>query len=204
MEDPPDITLTTLMTQLRLLEQTIQHHLSASPRAVSGATVGQDAPAASLPSPAGNGIPPPAGVPAARPLSRAERRRREAVEQDVLTERGWREGYDVMKCSRWMSRYWPDLLFLNFALSRLEANSFTLLGGTAAFSGQARAFYQKLADYRACTVALAHEAKRLAGGRFPAEDTRPPDAPPSPDAETTAFSGPTRAESRALGAQEHR
>jgi hypothetical protein len=113
-----------------------------------------------------------------------------------------------------MSRFWSDLLFLNTALQRLETNSFTLLGGSAAFPTYARAFYQRLADYRAFTDALAREALRLARGRFGSDlpQDAPPAAPqrndatvspaPTPEAEAVALQGPTLAEIRARAVQE--
>jgi hypothetical protein len=68
------------------------------------------------------------------------RHRTWAREQDILTERGWQEGYVVFKPSRWMTRFFFDaVLPLNTALNRLEANSFTLLGSFESFSTHARA-----------------------------------------------------------------
>jgi hypothetical protein len=76
-----------------------------------------------------------------------------------------------------------------------------LLGGSAAFPTQARAFYQRLADYRTFTVALAQEGLRLARGRF--ERNTGQDDPPATaasstlEAEAAALQGPTLAELRA-------
>jgi hypothetical protein len=105
-----------------------------------------------------------------------------------------------------MTRFWPDLEFLNTALSRLEANSFTLLGGSAAFPAQARAFYQRLADYRAFTVALAQEGLRLARGRFEhdrgQDDSLATATSSTLEAEAAALHGPTLAELRARARSE--
>jgi hypothetical protein len=175
-----------LLTQLRSLE-----HLLSQQSQVS-----QDGPHGPVP-PASSATPPPR-------LSPHERRRRQAFEQDLLTERGWREGYDVLKPSRWMTRFWPDLEFLNTALSRLETNSFTLLGGSAAFPAQARAFYQRLADYQAFTVALAQEGLRLARGRLGSDRPLAVPPPTTPEAAAAALQGPTLAEIRARAATEVR
>jgi hypothetical protein len=182
----PLIPLQTLMTHLRTLE----HVLSQQSQAAQDGSNG--------PTPAQSGAAPPAPA----RLSPTERRRRQALEQDLLTERGWRDGYEVLKPSRWMTRFWPDLEFLNTALTRLEANSFTLLGGSPAFPAQARAFYARLADYRAFTVALAQEGMRLARGRLGSD--YPPAVPPAttPEAEAAALQGPTLAEIRARAAPE--
>jgi hypothetical protein len=194
----PLLTLETLLTRLRTLEHTLQQQYSTLPTVSNGVA------------------PMPGSATSSAPvrLSPAERRRRQALEQDLLTERGWREGYEVLQPSRWMSRFWSDLLFLNTALQRLETNSFTLLGGSAAFPTHARAFYQRLADYRAFTDALAREALRLARGRFGSD--MPQDVPPAspqrndapvpsshtPEAEAVALQGPTLAELRARAMQE--
>jgi hypothetical protein len=184
----PLLPLQMLLTQLRALE----HMLSQQRQPVQEGPNG--------PSPPSSGATP---SPPAR-LSPPERRRRQALEQDLLTERGWRDGYDVLKPSRWMTRFWPDLEFLNTALTRLEANSFTLLGGSSAFPAQARAFYARLADYRAFTVALAQEGMHLARGRF-GSDHLPAVLPATtPEAEAAVLQGPTLAELRARAATEVR
>ena len=190
---PPGAILHALVTQLQTLEQTLQTALT-----------------------------PTNGAAAAPPrLPPAERHRRWALEQNVLTDRGFREGYEVLQPSRWMHRFWPSLLHLNTALQRLEANSFTMLGGGAAeFSDQARALYQRLADYRAFTNDLTRQAEHLARGRFEPDTPRQPtkrqqphrsgaktDPAPAtpvstPEAEAAALHGPTLAEHRAQPATE--
>jgi hypothetical protein len=130
-----------------------------------------------------------------------------AREQDILTERGWQEGYVVFKPSRWMTRFFFDaLLPLNTALQRLEANSFTLLGTFETFSDHARDFLQQLADLRASARRLARQAERLARGRLPTAETEGPAEPATPPAEEDldALQGPTLAETRARVAQDGR
>jgi hypothetical protein len=185
--------LHALVTQLQSLEQTLQAALT-----------------------------PTNGAAAAPPrLPPAERHRRWALEQDLLTDRAFREGYEVLQPSRWMHRFWPSLLQLNTALQRVETNSFTQLGGgEEAYSHHARAFYQRLADYRAFTNDLTRQAEHLARGRFepdtpcqPTKRRRPrrskakanptPVAPVStPEAEAAALHEPTLAEHRAQPATE--
>jgi hypothetical protein len=143
----------------------------------------------------------------ARQRSPWMRHRTWAREQDLLTERGWQEGYVVCKPSRWMTRFFFDaLLPLNTALQRLEANSFTLLGTSQAFPAHARALAQQLADLRASVRRLARLAERLARGRFPAAEEQEPDEPaasdergepPTPAEDLDALQGPTLAETRA-------
>jgi hypothetical protein len=135
------------------------------------------------------------------------RHRTWAREQDILTERGWQEGYVVFKPSRWMTRFFFDaLLPLNTALSRLEANSFTLLGTSQSFSAHARDFSQELADFRASARRLARQAERLARGRLPAAEDKEPDETASPPLaeDLDALRGPTLAETRARAAQDGR
>ena len=135
------------------------------------------------------------------------RHRTWAREQDILTERGWQEGYVVFKPSRWMTRFFFDaVLPLNTALNRLEANSFTLLGTSQSFSVHARDFSQQLADFRASARRLARQAERLARGRLPTAEPEAPveTATPSATEELGALQGPTLAETRAPAAQDGR
>ena len=126
------------------------------------------------------------------------RHRTRAREQDILTERGWQEGYVVFKPARWMTRFFFDaLLPLNTALNRLEANSFGLLGASAAFSDHARAFSQELGDFRSSAKRLARQAERLARGRLPAAKAEESEAAPAPGEYLEVLQGPTLAETRA-------
>jgi ABC-type uncharacterized transport system fused permease/ATPase subunit len=126
------------------------------------------------------------------------------VEQGILTERGWQEGYVVLKPSRWMSRFFFDaLLPLNTALTRLETNAFSLLATSDAFQPHAREVYQQLADYRATAKRLARLAERLARGRpSGAKRTSPDETRPAVEAERTALQGPSLADERAQHAEE--
>jgi hypothetical protein len=133
------------------------------------------------------------------------RHRTWAREEDLLTERGWREGYIVFKPSRWMTRFFFDhLLPLNSALSRLEANTFNLLGASDAFAHHARAFFQQLADYRVTSRRLARQAERLARGRFSkAEaDGETISEVPTLEADLVALRGSSLEEERARATQE--
>ena len=133
------------------------------------------------------------------------RHRSWALEQGILTERGWQEGYVVFKPSRWMSRFFFDaLLPLNTALNRLESNAFSLLATSEAFHTHARDLYQQLADYRATAKRLARQAERLARGRVPSSETVSLDdaATPSLEAELAALQAPSLQEQRARRAPE--
>jgi hypothetical protein len=135
------------------------------------------------------------------------RHRTWAREQDILTERGWREGYVVFKPSRWMTRFFFDhVLPLNSALSRLEANTFSLLGASDTFVYHARDFFQQLADYRITTRRLTRQAERLARGRFHRADTEEEatHATPPGDTELTSLREPSLEEQRARTARDSR
>ena len=132
------------------------------------------------------------------------RHRAWAVEQGILTERGWREGYVAFKPCRWMTRFFFDqVLPLNSAMSRLETNAFNLLGISEAFVFQARSFFQQLADLRVTFRKLTREAERLARGRFGKEEQARETLPTRPTVETelAALQEPLLAEKRARAAQ---
>jgi hypothetical protein len=132
------------------------------------------------------------------------RHRAWAVEQGILTDRGWREGYVAFKPCRWMTRFFFDqVLPLNSALSRLETNAFNLLGISEAFVFHARGFFQQLADLRVTFRKLTREAEHLARGRFgkaeKAQETLP--TQPTVETELAALQDPSLAEKRAKTAQ---
>jgi hypothetical protein len=144
-------------------------------------------------------------APAASPQSPQTRRRAWVVEHDILTERGWREGYYALKPCRWLGRLLPELEALNTALARLEANSFSLLGGQAGFAEAAQGLYQDLADYRATTRRLTRRITGLALGRVgPRAPATTPDTAdrPTPADEATALQAPSLTEVRTPRAPE--
>ena len=132
------------------------------------------------------------------------RHRAWAVEQGILTERGWGEGYVAFKPCRWMTRFFFDhVLPLNSAMSRLETNAFNLLGISEAFVFQARSFFQQLADLRVTFRKLTREAERLARGRFGKEE-REREAlltQPTVETELATLQEPSLTEKRAISAQ---
>ena len=132
------------------------------------------------------------------------RHRAWAVEQGILTERGWREGYVAFKPCRWMTRFFFDhLLPLNSAMNRLETNAFNLLGISEAFVFHARGFFQQLADLRVTFRKLTREAERLARGRFSKEERGQETIStlPTVDTELAALQDSSLAEKRAKSTQ---
>lgn len=148
----------------------------------------------------GHETPPPGPESSSRNESPWIRHRNWARDHNILTEHGWREGYVVFKPSRWMTRFFFEhLLPLNSALTRLEANSFQLLGISEPFVQRARHVFQQLADLRVTCRILAREAERLARGRLgKAEHRHQPDtSAPAIETELEALQALSLAEQRA-------
>jgi hypothetical protein len=92
--------------------------------------------------------------------------REQALQEHILTEAGFAQGYVGLKPGRWLWRFWLELERFNDALQRVEANTFTLLGQRQVdFTLHIQAFQAALADYRATTRRLTYHANTLASGR---------------------------------------
>jgi len=177
---------------------------------------------------------PPRGDPAPRRRGRGASRRRpvttqeareQALQDHILTDAGFDQGYVVLQPSRWLWRFWLELERFNTALQRVETHTFTLLGNRQTdFLPHLQAFQAVLDDYRATTRRLTYHATTLASGRVtelekltqqvvgawrddpspPARvDVPPHDEPPGaadlprPVPDLTALYGPSLADERA-------
>ena len=100
-----------------------------------------------------------------RPVTTQEARE-QALQNHILTDAGFAQGYVVLQPSRWLWRFWLDLERFNAALQRVETQTFTLLGNRQTdFLPHIQALQAVLDDYRATTRRLTHHAHTLAAGR---------------------------------------
>lgn len=113
--------------------------------------------------------------------SRAERHRTWARDQDILTARGWHEGYVVLRPSRVMGRlFFEGIAPLNSALEHLERNALTLMSGSqrAAFGDHTEQIFTTLATVRTLMHELIRLCERGARGQFDGGRGGDPEASP--------------------------
>ncbi len=137
-------------------------------------------------------------APTSRSTSPLRRLRERARAQDIVTEEGFRQGYIALKPSRWLGRFFPDLVRLNEALHHLESNSLTLLGSRGGdFAGLAQAFLGELQEYRSTTRRLTRRATQLALGHGQAAEVEHPEDTPTLEEDLAAWQAPFLAEEHA-------